>query len=244
MKDMENELFEKELLEKEIAGFIGRLLRDQFGRGPGAVHCTLSSPFLTVHLTNFLSPMEKSLIERKQGVYVHKTRDLLMEKIINEIKSFTELTLSQEVEDFYYDWNLSVQSGMFLMTLSPSDKKNFTTITSYRNKENVHREITEVSIEAQKPPQKTDSFLLNKRQLMIVRSGILVSIEKELIKIGFEETLIIAKRSLEKRLLEEHQRNFEEHLQSDILDFFVDWDFEKDMGYTLFIMNPNGKNDY
>ncbi|WP_197280065.1 Na-translocating system protein MpsC family protein [Bacillus sp. FJAT-27251] len=98
---MENELSEKELIEKEIAGFIGRLLRDQFGRGPGGVHCTLSSAFLTVHLTSFLSPMEKSLIERKQGIYVHKTRDLLMERIINEITSFTELTLKKEIDDFY-----------------------------------------------------------------------------------------------------------------------------------------------
>ncbi|KKK37178.1 hypothetical protein WQ57_15330 [Mesobacillus campisalis] len=229
---------EKDILEKEIAGFIGRLLRDQFGRGPGGVHCTLSGLFLTVHLTSFLSPMEKSLIERKQDIFVHKTRDLLMEKIINEIKSFTELTLKKEIRDFYYDWNLHLRSGMFLMVL-PSSLQNDTAIPPYRNKEKVHHEIIEVSEEAQKTPQKTESILLNKRQLMIVRSGILVSIEKELISLGFDETLIIAKRSLEKRLLDEHRKNFEAYLHSEITDFFVGWDFKKDISYTLFIMNPD-----
>ncbi|WP_053362890.1 Na-translocating system protein MpsC family protein [Bacillus sp. FJAT-27251] len=134
---------------------------------------------------------------------------------------------------------MNLRSGMFLMVLSTS-LQNDDAPSTYRNKEKVHLEIIKVSEEAQKTPQKTESILLNKRMLMIVRSGILISIEKELIELGFDETLIIAKRSLEKRLLEEHLKIFEAYLQADIIDFFVDWDFKKDISFTLFIMNPGG----
>ncbi len=48
--------------EKDISSYIGRMLRETFGRGPSHVICTLSSPTLAVHLADFLSPMEKSLL--------------------------------------------------------------------------------------------------------------------------------------------------------------------------------------
>ncbi|RDU35720.1 hypothetical protein DRW41_16385 [Neobacillus piezotolerans] len=221
-------------LEKEVGGYIGKLLRDNFGRGPGAVHCTYAEPFITVHITNFLSPMEKSLMYSKQNVYVEKTRDLLMETLIEEIKSYFTLNIGRTVEEFYYDWNLDSQTGAFIVVLSPA---GFTGLREpYRNKEKVHREIVDISIDAQKPPEETYSELLSPRVLLIARTGILVQIEKELILLGFEETLKLAKRSLEKKLLGEHQPAFENYLYTQIEDVFVDWNFQKDLSYILIIL--------
>lgn len=222
-------------VEKEVAGYIGKLLRDNFGRGPGAVHCTYAEPFITVHITNFLSPMEKSLMGSKQSVYVEKTRDLLMETLIEEIKSYFVLNIGRTVEEFYYDWNLALKSGAFIIVLSPSA---FNALSdSYRNKEMVHKEIIEMSIEAQKHPEETYSELLSPRVLLVARTGILVQIEKELIDLGFGETLKLAKRSLEKRILLEHRPAFEKYLHTGFDDIFVDWNFQKDLSYTLFILN-------
>ncbi|WP_316568957.1 Na-translocating system protein MpsC family protein [Neobacillus sp. YIM B06451] len=221
-------------LEKEVSGYIGKLLRDNFGRGPGAVHCTYAEPFITVHITNFLSPMEKSLMFSKQNVYVEKTRDLLMETLIEEIKSFFTISIGRTVEEFYYDWNLESQTGAFIVVLSPT---GFAKLREpYRNKEKIHREIIDISIVAQKPPEETYSELLSSRVLLIARAGILVQIEKELILLGFEETLKLAKRSLEKKLLGEHQAAFENYLHTQIDDVFVDWNFQKDLSYILLIL--------
>lgn len=225
---------EKALLEKEISGYIGRLLRESFGKGPRAVYSTFSAPFIVVHITGFLSPVEKSLMGRQQTLYVEKTRDVIMDGLMDEVKAYLEITLGRQVEEYYYDWNLQNKSGAFIITLSPDAPEVLT--GGYMGKENVHLEIAEVSIKAQKMPEKIESSLLSPRVLLLKREGILVQIEKEFIHLGFEETLTLAKRRLEKRILKEHQVNFEKHLQKDIAEVFVDWNFEKDLSYTVFIL--------
>lgn len=219
--------------EKDISSYIGRMLRETFGRGPSHVICTLSSPTLAVHLADFLSPMEKSLLANQDGeVYVQKNRDLLMETIIKDITSYIEAALGTKVDEFFYDWNLQTSTGMFIITLS----KTATSISDYRNREKVERELAKVTKLAQKEPVEIYSTMLNKRQLMIVRKGIMVPIEKELIKFGFTEQLTIAKRDLEKRLIIEHKRNFENYLNTKIIDKFTFWNFEKDTSYIIFIL--------
>ncbi|WP_054637221.1 Na-translocating system protein MpsC family protein [Thalassobacillus sp. C254] len=72
---------------------------------------------------------------------------------------------------------------------------------------------------------------------MIVREGILVPIEKELISLGKEENLKVAKRKLEKRKLNQGRR-FELLFNSTIKDIFVDWDFNLDRSIVTLILDP------
>ena len=223
-------------LEKEISGYIGRLLRENFGRGPSNVFCSISSPYVSVYVTNFLSPMEKTLMGNQQSVYVQKTRDLMMETLEKEITAFIEDHTEERVKEFYYDWNLDVKTGMFLFVLENEHPKNF---EFYSNQDGVHKEIDDLSMEIQKAPEHTFSKFLNERTLIIIRVGILISIEKEFIHLGFQETLKIAKRTLEKRVINDHKNNFEGFLNAQLVDYFVDWNFDKDKSYTLFIIKPH-----
>jgi uncharacterized protein YbcI len=226
---------EEVILEKEISGYIGRLLRENFGRGPGNVFCTISKPFASIYITNFLSPMENTLISNHQSVYVQKTRDLMMETLEEEIKSFIELHTEDKIKEFYYDWNLDAKSGIFLFVFDNDQPYDFAT---YKNKDMIHEEIKELSMEIQKAPEHTHSVLLNERTLIIVRHGILIKLEKEFIGLGFQETLKIAKRNLEKRVVNQHRDNFETYLNAKIIDYFIDWNFEQDKSYTFFILKP------
>ena len=160
--------------EKEIGSYIGRLLRENFGRGPGHVIATLAYPFLAVHLSNFLSPIEKSLIANNNSIYVHKTRDLVMETLMNDIISYIELTLNHRVKEFFYDWNLDCLTGMFIIRLDGHHCEH----DPYPNKENVEREMVYISRMAQKEPEEIYSHMLNKRQLILVRKGILIRLKK------------------------------------------------------------------
>ena len=229
---------EKTSIEKELSGYIGRLFRENFGRGPGNVNCTYEAPFITVHITSFLSQMEKALLDNNNAVYVQKTRDFLMESLINDITSYVELQAGEQVDRFHYDWNLEEKSGMILMVLKDSHRALQLFDAPYPNKGNIHREIENISTEAQKEPDQTLSAVLKGRQLLIIREGILVSIEKEFINLGFRETLKIAKRKLEKTLIAERKGVLEKELEADVTDVFVDWDFERDKGYTLVMFKP------
>lgn len=226
---------ELSFLEKEISGYIGRLLRDNFGRGPGNVFCTISKPFVSIYITNFLSQMENALISNHQSVYVQKTRDLMMDTLEEEIKSYIELNTQDKIKEFYYDWNLDEKSGMLLYVFENDQPYKF---EPYKNKKLIEEETIQFSKEIQKAPEKTDSTLLNDRTMIIARHGILISLEKEFIQLGFQETLKIAKRNLEKRIIHDHKDSYEEYLNATITDYFVDWNFGQDKSYTLFILKP------
>ncbi|WP_456272723.1 DUF2294 domain-containing protein [Bacillus sp. AK031] len=230
---------EKTRFEKELSGFIGRLLREHFGRGPGNVICTAAGPYIITHISNFLSPMEKSLMANDKSVYVEKTRDLMMETLIKDISSYIEVNVNGQVEEFYYDWELKSKTGMIIAVLSCSEQEcPLPSPNNYSNSELVHKDIISISTEAQKPPEETYSIMLNPRTLLIIRKGIFISIEKELLQCGFQENLKIAKRNLEKRLLYQHKTDFEQYLHAKLDDFFVDWNFEHDKSYILFNLVP------
>jgi uncharacterized protein YbcI len=158
-----------------------------------------------------------------------------METLEEEIKSFIELHTEDKIKEFYYDWNLDAKSGIFLFVFENVQPFDF---SAYKNKDMIHEEIKELSMEIQKAPEHTDSMLLNERTLIIVRHGILIKLEKEFIALGFQETLKIAKRNLEKRVINQHRDNFVAYLNAKIIDYFIDWNFEQDKSYTFFILKP------
>ncbi|WP_404407068.1 Na-translocating system protein MpsC family protein [Jeotgalibacillus malaysiensis] len=223
--------------EKDLGSFVGKLLRDHFGKGPGAVFATLAPPYITIYLKDFLSPMENKLLDNKQNKSVEKIRDMLMPALIEEIKAYVKMYTDLQINEFYYDWNLDSQSGMFIGVDSQLDPYN----QSYENQDKVHNEIIKVSEEAQKAPGEIYSHLLNPRTLIVTRHDIFIAIEKEMIKLGFQETLTLAKRDLEKRYLEEHKQKLEKYLEAEIENTFATWNFDLDKGIITFILKPHSK---
>ncbi|WP_241680297.1 Na-translocating system protein MpsC family protein [Metabacillus mangrovi] len=221
--------------EKELGSYIGKLLRDHFGKGPGSVFAAISHPYVTVYIKDFLTPMENKLLDSEQDKYVQKIRDMLMEKLIEEIKAYIKLNIDIEIEEFYYDWNLSTHTGMFTGIAADSLEDSST----YPNQQDVHNEIIKVSIKAEKAPGNVYSSLLNPRTLIVVRKRILTSIEKEIIQLGYPEILTLAKRNLEKGLIDEHKNQLQSFLDADFEDIFASWDFDRDKSVFLFILKPN-----
>lgn len=221
-------------IQIELASYIGRTLRENFGKGPESVFVSINQRIITVYLRNFTSPTESILLNKDQEEIVQTTRDMLMETLIPEFKAYIRVLTELEVREFYYDWNLHNRSGMFVCIASSSEHN---LENNYAGKAEIHNEIINVSKQAQKAPEGLTSFLLNNRTLVVTRKGILVPIEKELIRLGSSETLKLAKRNLEKRLLHNNE-NFEKILNTKIDDSFVDWDFTQDKSVIAFIISP------
>ncbi|UOQ45334.1 DUF2294 domain-containing protein [Halobacillus salinarum] len=222
-------------IQSEISSYVGRLLRDNFGKGPASVYVSLVEPYVTIYLKDFLAPMERVLVGKDHTRRVEETRDLLMEELIPDIKATWKATTGIEIKEMYYDWSLSNRSGVFIGILNTQSRMD-EHLEDYEHKINIHHEVIQLSKKAEKPPENLESFMLNNRTLIVVRDGILVPIEKALIEAGHSEVLKLTKRNLERNLI--NQSSFEDILNTSIEDYFVDWDFQKDISYILFILKP------
>jgi uncharacterized protein YbcI len=177
------------------------------------------------------------LLSQNQEGNVLQTRDMVMKLLIPEIKAYIKFVTGMEIREFYYDWGIHNKSGMFMGISSDSSSIDQPIFENFTGKEEIHKELIKISQEAEKVPGEIYSYRMNERTLLVIRNGILVRIEKQLIRQGFREQLKIAKGALEKDLL--HNNNhFEAILGTKVVDIFVDWDFDLDKSVIAFVTNP------
>lgn len=223
-------------IHTEVGSYISTLLRDHFGKGPTSVFVTVKPPFITIHLRGFLAPTEKILLKQQEHRRVLETRDLLMNQLAADIKKDLWKIGKLEVEEVYADWNLDAHTGMILAIMADKSPAEDFEWDSDIEVEGIREEVNEASRKAQKTPETTELYWLNKRTLLIERSEIFVEIEKELIRGGFIEELKLVKRPLERRLL--LQTRIEALLKQPITEVFLDWNFITDKGYIVVLLDP------
>lgn len=226
----------------EIASHIGRLLREAFGKGPQSIFVNIRRPFIVIYLRNFLSPTEKILLEQDQVFAIQHTRDLVMKSLVPEIKAYLLLLAGMNIQEFYYDWGLHNQSGIVVGIENDDSLLAAKSEEDYTGKEELHREIEQLSHQIQKKPNEIYSFKINERTLLVIRKGFLISIGKELIRLGFEENWKLAERNLTRRYLQNNNR-FPKILNADKIDAFTDWNFYLDKSVIVFILTPISSKD-
>ena len=223
-------------VESGISSAIGKLFRDNFGKGPEAIFVSIAKPYITIYLRNFLAPMEKILLKQENELKFQETRDLLMKELTPEIQLIISSQAGVKVDKIYYDWSVENSSGILFTELDSNLDETIEDYLDYPAKEQVHEEISRFTQKAQKSPKQLTSSMLNSRTLISRREDILVLIEKELIQSGFENQLRLSKRKLEKSLID--KQFLESVLHQEIQDLFVDWDFDNDTGFVIFILKP------
>lgn len=99
-------------IEVQISSYIGKLLRDNFGKGPESAYVTIEHPFILIHIRNFISPMENALLKQGKESTVEETRETMLSSLVPEIQAYILALTETEYEKFYYDWNTANQSMM------------------------------------------------------------------------------------------------------------------------------------
>lgn len=224
--------------QHEIASHIGRLLREAFGKGPQSIYVSINRPFVVIYLRNFLSQTEKILLQHDHLYSVQHTRNVVMESLIPDIKAYMLLLTGINIQEFYYDWGLHNYSGVFVGIASEENQVYHGPQEGYVGKKELHLEIERISLLIQKIPDNIQSYLINERTLLVIRTGILINISKELIRLGFEESLKLAERNLEKDHLF-NNNHLQKILKSPIMDIFTVWNFHLDKSVIVFILNPS-----
>ncbi|MGF7046619.1 uncharacterized protein YbcI [Paenibacillus sp. DS2015] len=207
----------------QISSYTGRLLRDRFGKGPESVNVSLNKECITIHIRNFIGPVEKFLLSKEEEQAFRYTRELLMKSLLPELSAYFNNELGIRIEELYYDWGIHNASGVIVGLLAEHKHSS----NHYEGMDEVHRQIIKVTGKVQKEPERIYSWWVNPKTLIIVREGILIIIEKELIGLGFEQTLRTTKRKMEKKYIEE-DTNLGLVVGKEVTDIYVDWDFERD----------------
>jgi uncharacterized protein YbcI len=229
-------------VNQQIGNYIGKLLRDTFGKGPETVYVSTGRTFFTAYLRNFMSPMERMFMENDQWETVLSMRQKLMQTLWPDIRANVELLTGVRIHEFYADWGLHNRSGMLVGVSSEEFPCGTAFTEEFEGKEEIESELVKISQHAEKVPEEMYSCALNARTIVVVRNGILVRIEKELVRLGHSQLLRTVKANLEKSYL--HNNDYlEAFLQRHIVDSFVDWDFNLDKSIIIFVLHPKPMPD-
>jgi uncharacterized protein YbcI len=232
---------QEKTIHTEIGGFVSTLMREHFGKGPTSIYVSIAGPFITIHLRGCLTATEKILLKQNEVNHVYKIRDLIMEEMIFDIKLGISKLADFDVKEVYADWNFENESGVIIGVMDRDMAAETVEWPEDIDKEALRKEIIAASIQGQKEPGITEIYWLNDRTILIKRTEIFVQIEKELIKTGFTEELKLAKRPLEYRLI--RQANLKSIVKRDIIETFVDWNFNEDKGYMALILDSPKKRN-
>ncbi|WP_051348607.1 DUF2294 domain-containing protein [Peribacillus kribbensis] len=223
--------------QTDYSSYIGKLFRSQFGKGPESIFVTIRPPYLTIYFRNFLSPIEKALLEQKHEMTIFQTREIIMKLLIPEMKSYFKSLTGFECEDLYYDWNIENRTGFMIGLISNAE--DVLQAEDYKGSAQVNALVSKISTKVQKPPLKVSSLFINQQTLLISREGVMTMVEGELLVKGYRDTLKFTKKNLERSIFMNNAYNFGSVLNQDITDVFIDFDFEKDKSTIIFILKSN-----
>lgn len=217
---------EKKEIVQSITGFVGKLLRARFGKGPEALSVFLDNHSVVLTLNRFTNLVEDELLARKDEKTFRYTRELMMKSLIPDIRIFFEKELGLPPMNFFYDWNIQHASGM-ITGLARDESKISQAGQDYPGREAVHEQIAELLGKVQTAPSLILSWWIDPNTLFVFRKGLIILLEKEFNDLGHSDILKTAKRKLEKQLLWQ-DAEIGNALGRTMTDLYIDWDFDRD----------------
>lgn len=218
----------------EVDEYISALLETHFGESPAKVNITIEKSFIVIHLQGFLLPSEKILMRRNETKRLLETRMLIMNGLKAEVIDVLKKTTGIEVAEFYADWNLEKETGLFLAVAEKIQAPDTADWPDEIDKAALEKKVINASKETEKEPDAIETYWLGNNLILIERRGIVVEIERQLIKNGIIEELRLAKRPLEHDIME--STKLEPILKQPVSELFVDWDFENEKAYMVLVL--------
>ncbi|GEK59375.1 hypothetical protein CHL76_04210 [Marinococcus halophilus] len=218
-------------VQSAIAGYIGKVLRESFGKGPISVHTTWAPPYFCVHIRDFLVPMEQILIQKNEGRKVEELREMLMGVLYADIKAELEAVTGEEILDIYTNWNLHHRSGVIFGTIDTPLEQESGTADKWQ--EEVNSVVKKAGENKEGLSAVVDTKPLNHRVVLIERTSVLTPVERQLIEEGHAGEIEAAKTTLVKSIIEE--TNLLALMPREVIDPFIIWDLDKDINYLIFI---------
>ncbi|MEJ8307138.1 hypothetical protein [Saccharibacillus sacchari] len=224
---------------QSLTSYSNVLLKSQFGKPADSIDI-VTDPRCFVFIYRGLTDAHDSRLpedpdERYAHIYI-----LLKQFIYPSLRPKIEAASNQTISFAYMDWKIQTDTAMIAVFLHPEIEKAHEDL--YAGKADLHQHVETITEKVQNPPISIESFRMEGDLLLIVRTGLLISLEKRLVKKGFNNELRLAKRELElERFIE--GLPIKELLGKKMKNAFLDWAFEDDVSLLTLELEDDPDED-
>lgn len=226
-------------ISQSLKNYSEILCKSQFGKPPESIDIRSNERCMLFFFRGLTEAKDERLPKAPDERYTH-IYILLEQFIFPSIRPKVEKATGKKTDYAYIDWKIESDTALIAVLLKPGDKEYAEDL--YEGKAELHRVVESVTEKVQKSPVNIESFWVEDDLLLVIRSGLLINLEKKLVKKGFNSQLRVAKRELElDRFLEELP--IQELLHRELNVAYLDWAFEDDLSLlTLDLSEKTSEN--
>ncbi|WP_339060036.1 Na-translocating system protein MpsC family protein [Tepidibacillus marianensis] len=227
---MYNQIEKNEELKK-LSSQVSKLLKEKFGKGPESCSAFEGEGYITFYIRKFTSPMENVLVQQGEVNLALRSRNIIVDSILTELKKIMEQAVNTDIRKIYHDWNYELNTGILNVVLSQGELTNH----SFLVKEQLESKIIQINKLKNKLPKRTESIQIDSNLYLVKCSGFVLPIEKMLIDKG-DTDLLLDMESIFKAHYFRHIEEFEMIFQKGVADLFIHWDYHNDESFVCFIL--------
>ncbi|MEJ8304341.1 Na-translocating system protein MpsC family protein [Saccharibacillus sacchari] len=224
-------------LTHSIQQTVFSLFENNFGKVPEAVTVSANERCLIIRIEGFLGSIIETMIAENSYGALGSTRELIVGYMLSQLRADLSSEQNLSVSHFYYDWNDEDLSCIISVVLD--EEEHYASDHPYPGKEDIHREVSEITENVQKVPAQLNSFWVDDF-LVIIRRGLLIELEKALLEDGQEAALRSAKRKVEKKYFADSNR-FVDLLGRKPVGVYLDWAFDLDSSMLVYAFVPDSR---
>ncbi|WP_411348800.1 hypothetical protein [Paenibacillus sp. WLX2291] len=205
------------------------LCQSQFGRKPHSIEMSLHSAGISLMFKDLIDFTDARLPENKDKRYMHVF--ILLQQFISPILSKRIVNIfHKEIAHVFIDWQ--EYNNTACMTFLFQDWQAAVSYEQYEAQESLHDEISRVTKDVEKSPVTVQSLWLSPKRLLVIRTGLLIYLERKLVRKGFSNSLRIAKRELELERFKQ-EIDYSQLVNQSLHSAYLDWKFEHDISVLL-----------
>lgn len=211
-------------LDQILSAYIGKLYKENIGKGPENVYVTFGERYYVVYIKNYILPYEKMIQQDGDMELLDRIIHIVTKNINTQIVQYIDDITGISTEETYSDWNIENGSRVLVGISKQSYEMCSTADFDYKGEQMLHKELIKLGKFADSVPDTIDSFCLNSKIFIFERSGGTTKMEKEMELTGYGDIIKNTKKQIEKQYLSENLC-IKNVLDIKVIDIFIDWDF-------------------
>lgn len=226
---METTIFEDQILFQK-----SRLLcQSQFGRQPYIIEMSVHSAGISLMFSGLIDFEDQRIPDDIDKQYLHVF--ILLEQFISPILSKRIAKIfHKDIDHVFIDWQK--RNNTAHLTFLFKDWQMALSYERYEGREQLHNEISRLTNKIEKRPFTVQSLWINPTRLLVIRTGLLIYLEKKSRLSRSPQSLRISKRKVELEYFKQ-KITYPQFVQQSLQSAYLDWTFDCNMSVLILQFN-------